>query len=119
VEAAVHDHALDARRAEPAREHVGGALRIAQPARVEVDRGVAGLGPGVDREVRLLDQEHARHALRAEAMEAAVEHPRARRVGRVAQEDLEAGHVVEDDRVAPAVLDEQVVAERVHAPRCP
>ena len=81
----------------------------------EVDRGLAPLGPGVDRQVRLGDDDDARDPLRREPVEVDAEDVRPHRGDGVDERRLDDGGVVERRERGSGEVEEEVSPER--APR--
>ena len=100
---------LDAARREVTLEHPDRGMRLAAAAHEDVDRRIAALGPGVDRDMRLGEHRHARDAAAiAEVMKEEVEQRRPAILDGVAQGRVDRRDAVERIRVPQ--LDEQMGA---------
>ena len=80
----------------------------------QIDRREAVLGPGVDREVGLGDDDHARDTVRRERVNHLVERGCPGEHDRGDQGRLDARGVIEELAIAPVVLAEQVPTQCLH-----
>src|SRR3546814_7675552 len=99
----LRDHHL--RRAEARAQNLDRAMRLGRAAHEDVERGIAGFRPGVDRDVRLRQHRHAGNTVvRREMMQVDVQQRRLGRLDAFAQSVLDVGEIV-DALGAPKVDD--------------
>src|SRR3546814_7136469 len=84
----LRDHHL--RRAEARAQNLDRAMRLGRAAHEDVERGIAGFRPGVDRDVRLRQHRHAGNTVvRREMMQVDVQQRRLGRLDAFAQSVLD------------------------------
>src|SRR5262249_46947130 len=103
-----------ARRGELVTDELEAGSRIETAAGEQVDRRVTAFGPGVDRQMRLGDDQRPAHAAGREPVERLADDARADALRRGEQDSSQVLGVVEENRIAGVVFRNELPTESTH-----